>query len=77
MLCGGRTISTDGLGEGADSEEHSRKVEAISLGVTLREQATWFLDHVKNRKRKAIKPATATSWTEEAEVVSQSEETEK
>jgi integrase len=48
---------------GADSEEHFRKVEAINLGVTFRHQAAWFLDHAKNRKRKPIKPATATSWT--------------
>jgi integrase len=48
---------------GADSEEHFRKVEAINLGVTFQEQATWFLDHAKKRKRKPIKPATATSWT--------------
>jgi integrase len=47
---------------GADSEQHFRKVEAVNLGVTFRQQATWFLDHVKTRKRKPIKPATATSW---------------
>lgn len=48
---------------GADTEQHFRKVEAVNLGVTFRQQATWFLEHVKNRKRKPIKPATATSWT--------------
>jgi integrase len=47
---------------GADTEHHFRKVEAINLGVTFRQQATWFLEHVKKRKRKPIKPATATSW---------------
>jgi integrase len=48
---------------GADTEQHFRKVEAVNLGVTFQQQATWFLEHVKNRKRKPIKPATATSWT--------------
>ena len=47
---------------GADSVELFRKVQAINLGVTFRQQATWFLEHVKKRKRKPIKPATATSW---------------
>jgi integrase len=47
---------------GADTEQHFRKVEAVNLGVTFKQQATWFLDQVKNRKRKPIKPATATSW---------------
>ena len=47
---------------GADIEQHFRKVEAINLGVTFRQQATWFLEHVKKRKRGPIKPATATSW---------------
>jgi integrase len=47
---------------GADSVEHFRKVEAINLGVTFRLQATRFLEHVKERKRRPIKPATATSW---------------
>jgi integrase len=47
---------------GADSVEHFRKVEAINLAVTFRLQATRFLEHVKERKRRPIKPATATSW---------------
>lgn len=47
---------------GADTEQHFRKVEAINLGVTFQQQAMWFLEHVKNRKRKPVKPATATSW---------------
>ena len=40
---------------GADIEQHFRKVEAINLGVTFRQQATWFLEHVKKRKRGPIK----------------------
>jgi integrase len=47
---------------GADSEQHFNKVEAVNLGVTFRQQARWFLDHVKTRKRKPVKPATASSW---------------
>lgn len=47
---------------GADSEQVFRSVEAANLGVTFRKQAETFLKHVKTRKRKPIKPATATSW---------------
>jgi len=47
---------------GADTEEHLKAVQAVNLGVTFRKQAEWFLNHVKTRKRKPIKPATATSW---------------
>ena len=47
---------------GADTEEHLKAVQAVNLGVTFRKQAEWFLDHVKTRKRRPIKPATATSW---------------
>ena len=48
---------------GADTEEHLKAVQAINLGVTFRKQSQLFLNHVKTRKRKPIKPATATSWT--------------
>ena len=48
---------------GADTEEHLKAVQAVNLGVTFRKQAVWFLNHVKTRKRRPIKPATATSWT--------------
>jgi len=47
---------------GADTEEHLKAVQAINPGVTFRKQAEWFLNHVKTRKRRPIKPATATSW---------------
>lgn len=47
---------------GADTEEHLKAVQAVNLGVTFRKQAEWFLNHVKTRKRRPIKPATATSW---------------
>jgi integrase len=47
---------------GADTQEYFNSLDAVDLGVTFREQAKWFLNHVKSRKRKPIKPATATSW---------------
>jgi integrase len=31
-------------------------------GKTFRQQAEWFLSHSMNRKRKPVKPATATTW---------------
>jgi integrase len=46
---------------GADSEELFRKVEAINLGVTFKQQAAWFLEHIQ--KRKPVKPKTVSSWT--------------
>ncbi len=48
---------------GADTEEHFEAVKAVNLGVTFREQAKWFLNHAKTRKRNPIKPATAASWS--------------
>jgi integrase len=47
---------------GADSEGLFKEVTAANLGVTFRQQAEWFLNRVKFRKRKPIKPATAKSW---------------
>ena len=47
---------------GADTEQHFRKVEAENLGVTFRKQAEWWLQHIQTRKRKPIKPHTASSW---------------
>jgi integrase len=38
--------------------------DSISVGGnTAGFSAVWFLNHVKTRKRRSIKPATATSWT--------------
>jgi integrase len=48
---------------GADTEEHFEAVRAINLGVTFREQAKWFLNYAKTRKRNPIKPSTAASWS--------------
>jgi integrase len=47
---------------GADTAEHFRAVEAVNLGVTFKQQADWFMDHVQTRKRKPIKPATQKTW---------------
>jgi integrase len=47
---------------GADTEKHFRSVEAVNLGTTFEQQAKCFMAHVQTRKRKPIKPATATSW---------------
>jgi integrase len=47
---------------GADTPEHLAKAEGVSLGVTLREQAAWWIEHVQQRKRKPIAPATVESW---------------
>jgi integrase len=47
---------------GADSEGLFSEVSAANLGVTFRQQAEWFLNRVRFRKRKPIKPATAKSW---------------
>jgi integrase len=47
---------------GADTAEHFKSVSAVNLGVRFQQQAEWFMTHVKSRKRKPIKPATAKSW---------------
>lgn len=47
---------------GADTEKHFKAVQAVNLGVTFQQQAERFMQHVKNRKRKPIKPATAKAW---------------
>src|SRR5713226_3244334 len=47
---------------GADTPEHLAKVEGVSLGVTFREQAAWWIEHVQQRKRKPVAPATVESW---------------
>ena len=47
---------------GADTPERLAKAEGISIGVTFREQAAWWIEHVQQRKRKPIAPATVESW---------------
>ena len=47
---------------GADTEEHFRKVRALNLGTTFRQQADRWIEHVQDRKRKPVKPHTVTSW---------------
>jgi integrase len=47
---------------GADTPDYLAKAEGVSLGVTLREQAAWWIEHVQQRKRKPIAPATVEWW---------------
>jgi hypothetical protein len=47
---------------GADTAEHLQQVQAVNLGTTFRQQSEFWLRHVQERKRKPIKPHTATSW---------------
>lgn len=47
---------------GADTPECLAHAEGISNGVTFREQAAWWINHVQQRKRKPIAPATVESW---------------
>jgi len=47
---------------GADTQAHFEKIESANLGITFKQQAKEWLNHVQTRKRKPIKPATAKSW---------------
>lgn len=47
---------------GADTPECLAKAEGITLGVTFREQAAWWINHVQRRNRKPVAPATLESW---------------
>jgi integrase len=47
---------------GADTPECLAHAEGISNGVTFRDQAAWWINHVQQRKRKPIAPATVESW---------------
>ena len=47
---------------GANSEEVFRQAEAANLGTTFKEQAERWLKDIQTRKRKPIKPRTATTW---------------
>ena len=55
---------------GANDEQRHQQIEAVNLGTTFKQQAEWFLENVKNRKRKPIKPATLTSWASHLKWVS-------
>ena len=41
---------------GADTAEHFEKVVRSNHGITFREQATIWLEQMKNRKRKSVAP---------------------
>ena len=47
---------------GADTPECLARAEGVSNAVTFREQAAWWLEHVQQRKRKPVAPATIESW---------------
>jgi integrase len=47
---------------GADTVEHFEKVVKKAHGVTFREQASWWLNHIQRRKRKPIASATLELW---------------
>ena len=47
---------------GADTPECLAQAEGIPSGVTFRQQAARWINHVQQRKRKPIAPATVESW---------------
>jgi hypothetical protein len=47
---------------GADSVGHFNRVQAANLGLTFRQQSERWLEQVRTRNRKPVKPATAFSW---------------
>jgi integrase len=48
---------------GADSEERFKKVvEQQKPGITFREQAAWWLNQMRNRKRSPVAPSTIEWW---------------
>ncbi len=47
---------------GVDSPQYLAKVIGIGGCRTFREQAEWWLEHVQQRKRKPVAPATVDSW---------------
>jgi len=47
---------------GADTAEHFEKVVRSNRGITFREQATIWLEQMKNRKRKPVAPSTLENW---------------
>lgn len=47
---------------GADTPECLARAQGIAQGRTFREQAEWWINHVQQRQRKPIAPATLESW---------------
>ena len=47
---------------GADTEEYFNKVAKKGGGVTFREQAKWWLNHVQGRRRKPVALSTLELW---------------
>jgi integrase len=47
---------------GADTEEHFEKIVVANLGTTFRQQAKWWLEYMRTRKRKPVASATLDAW---------------
>ena len=47
---------------GADTVGHFNQAVKQAHGVTFREQAKWWLNHIQRRKRKPLAPATLELW---------------
>jgi hypothetical protein len=47
---------------GADTEEYFKKVVRREVGLTFREQATWWLEQLKTRRRKPVATSTIELW---------------
>jgi integrase len=47
---------------GADTAEHFEAVVRSNHGITFREQAESWLEHMENRKRKPVAPSTLMTW---------------
>ena len=50
------------VASGVDSPQYFAKVTGIGGCRTFSEQAEWWLEHVQQRKRKPVAPATVDSW---------------
>jgi integrase len=50
------------IGSGADTEEHFNKVVKQESGITFREQAKFWFEQVKTRKRKPVAVSTLELW---------------
>jgi integrase len=47
---------------GADTEEYFEKVVVANLGTTFRQQAKWWVEYMRTRKRKPVASATLDAW---------------
>ena len=47
---------------GVDTEKHFNEVVGVGLGITFREQAAWWVNHVQTRNRNPVAPSTVETW---------------